>query len=52
MKRKWYVAFLAVLFLAFLGAGNASAAIQVNDEMSTFAKGNENLHPPDVMPPQ
>ncbi|QTD39970.1 hypothetical protein [Sporosarcina sp. Te-1] len=52
MKRKWSVAFLAVLFLAFVGTGNAFASVQVNDEMSTYTTGNGNLHPPDVMPPQ
>ena len=53
MKQKLFLTLLAAILLAFATGGDrTSAALVANDEMSTFATGNNNLHPPDVMPPQ
>ncbi|MFD1205357.1 MULTISPECIES: hypothetical protein [Sporosarcina] len=52
MKRKLSILLLAAMFTASVGANSAMAAVEPNDNVSTTAKGKDNMHPPSILPPQ
>lgn len=55
MKQLVLSFFMAILLFLVIGNGNAYAdynALEKDETLSTHAKGNENAHPPSVLPPQ
>ena len=55
MKKLMISFFMSILLFAVIGIGSASAsytALEKDESLSTHAKGNDNGHPPSVLPPQ
>ncbi|MEK5067825.1 hypothetical protein [Sporosarcina sp. FSL K6-1508] len=54
MKQKLIVALMALSLFMLVGAGNTFAdfdGLEKDETVSTHAKGNDNMHPPSVLPP-
>ena len=54
MKQKLIVALMALSLFMLVGARNTFAdfdGLEKDETVSTHAKGNDNMHPPSVLPP-